>query len=292
MTDQTPASAPVTVQDTPGGPGQPTGAPRPPQTAPDGFPDVQGRCPACGGASLFVGSGGYITCSRIECPEPDAVDKLLHGDAQDQLARALGRERAARVIAHTLHTHGHTLAAVQSMTDEQLLAVPGIQEASLALIRARIPAPAATEATEPTTITDPEWLRQQYAAAIWERQNPGRSYVDCEYRWKADAEADADAVMRVRDRHLAQLRQRLQLADADLADWAAAESADAAAGSYAHRAEDAEQQRDQLAGVLAEALDAFEAYWARASYCGPGETAVQPEHLQAWRAVLDGKEQL
>jgi hypothetical protein len=216
VTDQTPASAPVPARDAPGGPGRQPDAPEAPQTAPDGFPDIQGRCPACGGSSLFVGSGGYITCRRIDCPEPDAATKLLHGDAQDQLTRALGRERAARVIAHTLHGHGHTLAAVQSMTDEQLLAVPGIQEASLALIRARIPAPAATETTEPATITDPEWLRQQYAAAIWERQNPGRSYVDCEYRWKADAEADADAVMRVRDRHLAQLRQRLQLADVGL----------------------------------------------------------------------------
>jgi hypothetical protein len=77
MTDQTPASAPVPAQDTPGGPGRQPDAPQPPQTAPGGFPDVQGRCPACGGSSLFVGSGGYITCSRIECPEPDAATTLL-----------------------------------------------------------------------------------------------------------------------------------------------------------------------------------------------------------------------
>jgi hypothetical protein len=40
-------------------------------------------------------------------------------------------------------------------------------------------------------------LRDEIAAAIWERQNPGRRYADCEYRWKADAEADADAVLAV-----------------------------------------------------------------------------------------------
>jgi hypothetical protein len=41
---------------------------------------VQGRCPACRGNSLFIGSGGYITCSRIDCPDPSAADELLHGD--------------------------------------------------------------------------------------------------------------------------------------------------------------------------------------------------------------------
>lgn len=40
-------------------------------------------------------------------------------------------------------------------------------------------------------------LRDLMAAAIWERQNPGRRYSDCEYRWKADAEADADVALAV-----------------------------------------------------------------------------------------------
>ena len=40
-------------------------------------------------------------------------------------------------------------------------------------------------------------LRDQIAAAIWERQNPGRRYADCEHPWQADAEADADAVLTV-----------------------------------------------------------------------------------------------
>lgn len=41
--------------------------------------DVQGRCPACGGTSLFLGEGGHVTCSRIDCPAADAADVLLHG---------------------------------------------------------------------------------------------------------------------------------------------------------------------------------------------------------------------
>ncbi|MEU6674808.1 DUF6085 family protein [Streptomyces sp. NPDC046925] len=39
--------------------------------------DVQGHCPACGRASLFLGEGGYVTCSIRECPQPDAVSELL-----------------------------------------------------------------------------------------------------------------------------------------------------------------------------------------------------------------------
>ncbi|MCW8219430.1 DUF6085 family protein [Streptomyces griseolus] len=42
-----------------------------------GFPTVQGHCPACGRSSLFLGSGGYVTCARIDCPEPDAASTLL-----------------------------------------------------------------------------------------------------------------------------------------------------------------------------------------------------------------------
>ena len=38
---------------------------------------VNGRCPACGSPSLFVGSGGYVTCGYAACPDPAAVDELL-----------------------------------------------------------------------------------------------------------------------------------------------------------------------------------------------------------------------
>lgn len=46
-------------------------------------PLVQGRCPACRGASLFLGSGGYVTCARLDCPNPSAADQLLHGEEPD-----------------------------------------------------------------------------------------------------------------------------------------------------------------------------------------------------------------
>lgn len=44
---------------------------------PDLNPTVRGYCPACRGESLFLGDGGYVTCARLECPEPDAVSTLL-----------------------------------------------------------------------------------------------------------------------------------------------------------------------------------------------------------------------
>ncbi|MFF9639414.1 DUF6085 family protein [Streptomyces bacillaris] len=53
----------------------------------DYFPTVQGRCPSCGAISLFLGSGGYVTCARIECPEPDAASSLLERRAAIEGAR-------------------------------------------------------------------------------------------------------------------------------------------------------------------------------------------------------------
>ena len=84
---------------------------------------------------------------------------------------------------------------------------PGLYNRVAAMFARPLPRPWPTTEGDPDTVTDPAYLRDLYAAAIWERQNPGRHYADCEYRWRADAEADADAVLRVRDRHLEQLRR-------------------------------------------------------------------------------------
>src|SRR5690606_8290441 len=51
--------------------------------------------------------------------------------------------------------------------------------------------------TDQTAPSHRAGLRDRIAAAIWERQNPGRRWADCEYRWRADAEADTDAVLAV-----------------------------------------------------------------------------------------------
>lgn len=44
---------------------------------------VSGYCPMGCGETLFAGAGGYITCSYIPCPRPDAVATLL-GDAETE----------------------------------------------------------------------------------------------------------------------------------------------------------------------------------------------------------------
>lgn len=79
---------------------------------------------------------------------------------EQDLVHALGGDRTAQTIAHTLTVHGHTLNAVRTMTYAELLAVPGIGGPSLARIRAAldgVPEPdaaAATEATEPAQQAD------------------------------------------------------------------------------------------------------------------------------------------
>jgi len=56
----------------------------------DNFPSVQARCPACGSSgTLFLGDGGYITCSLVECPTPEAAHEAI-----EERAGANAYERA------------------------------------------------------------------------------------------------------------------------------------------------------------------------------------------------------
>ena len=32
--------------------------------------EIKTPCPSCGSKSLFIGTGGHLTCSWLECPEP------------------------------------------------------------------------------------------------------------------------------------------------------------------------------------------------------------------------------
>ncbi|MYX67345.1 hypothetical protein K388_05598 [Streptomyces sp. KhCrAH-43] len=117
------------------------------------MPDVQGRCPACGGASLFLGSGGHVTCSRIDCPAPGEADDLLHGKESDfALSQTLGG-RPMRLVALVLHAYGCSIDDVRRMTDEEFLAVPGIGREGLARIRCAFPAPSAEELRQPPSCT-------------------------------------------------------------------------------------------------------------------------------------------
>jgi hypothetical protein len=72
----------------------------PASTAPlaSGLPLVKGRCPACGATSLFLGDGGYVTCSRLDCPQPDAASTLLER-APDNLRTTADNPAASNNVA-------------------------------------------------------------------------------------------------------------------------------------------------------------------------------------------------
>jgi hypothetical protein len=85
-----------------------------------------------------------------------------------------------------------------------------------------------------------------------------------------------------RDRELEQLRAKVAEFD-HIINWHTTCASCARILDSAYQ----ETMRAEKAEVaLREVLGAFEAYWARASYCGPSESAVQPEHFKAWRSVL------
>lgn len=53
---------------------------------------LKGYCPMGCGETLFVGSGGHITCSYPECKNPTAVDDIL-GDGETEHIVTLEGER-------------------------------------------------------------------------------------------------------------------------------------------------------------------------------------------------------
>jgi hypothetical protein len=89
---------------------------------------------------LFLGTGGHVICSRIDCPAPGEADDLLHGrESVYALSQALGGP-SMHLIALALSAHGCSLADVRRMSDEEFRAVPGIGDTSLASIRRAFPA--------------------------------------------------------------------------------------------------------------------------------------------------------
>lgn len=60
---------------------------------------IKGHCPACGGASLFVVEGGYVTCSRIDCPRPDAAHIILADSETEHIVRL---DAAGWTVRHPL----------------------------------------------------------------------------------------------------------------------------------------------------------------------------------------------
>jgi len=56
---------------------------------------IQGKCPKGCGRTLIVGSGGYITCSFISCPDPNFVSVLM--GQLDQITKVLNAADAVQL---------------------------------------------------------------------------------------------------------------------------------------------------------------------------------------------------
>lgn len=70
---------------------------------------VYGHCPMGCGGTLFLGDGGFITCSYIHCPNPTAVSDLLEDRENDCILRHPLRER--------LHDELETCELLERMTN-------------------------------------------------------------------------------------------------------------------------------------------------------------------------------
>jgi hypothetical protein len=95
------------------------------------FPDVQGHCPACGASSLFVADAGYITCSRLECPDPGAAARLLDLAAPPPGPVHPGDARHRRVTAALTAEH-------YRRARERIVASPEDHSAAAATVALRV----------------------------------------------------------------------------------------------------------------------------------------------------------
>ena len=80
---------------------------------------IRGKCPACGGHSLFGGSGGYVTCSRDVCTDPTLVSDLLEWPIYEMRSSGIDPQKlldyanAARMAnAHTVTISNTELAII------------------------------------------------------------------------------------------------------------------------------------------------------------------------------------
>ncbi|GAA0897913.1 hypothetical protein [Pseudonocardia zijingensis] len=86
-------------------------------------PRVAGRCPSCHGTSLFLGAGGHVTCSRLDCPAPCTADDLLHPESPapvDVAARFRAAAERAGPVSQTTHVETDALLAVMSSDEDRV----------------------------------------------------------------------------------------------------------------------------------------------------------------------------
>lgn len=76
---------------------------------------IKGYCPMGCGSTLFVSSGGYVTCSWAHCPDPSRLADILLDDASPDHVVVLRadsfsmrhplRERTEDLLSCTLHQY-------------------------------------------------------------------------------------------------------------------------------------------------------------------------------------------
>lgn len=72
-------------------------------------PRIVDRCPACGSRSLFIGAGGFLTCSVITCANPAT------GDAIESLRAELSTARAS---LEAFNSYAGAMGLLRSIVDE------------------------------------------------------------------------------------------------------------------------------------------------------------------------------
>lgn len=146
--------------------------PAPPKT----FPSIQGRCPACRGDSLSIGRRGYVICSRDGCPDPTAVDKLLHGE----------HVTAATPLICSDERHATKVAALQADLDRHEEVLGNLNETLVDRAKQAARAEAAIERVR--------------EVALWTRRNyPGLTHVN--ERLAAALDQPAPAATQATDHH-------------------------------------------------------------------------------------------
>jgi hypothetical protein len=88
---------------------------------------VRGRCPACRGTSLFAAEDGYLTCSRLECPDPGALADILdgHGNGWVRTSEALkavhdADQAVERLTSRAMAVRERVLGMEPALRDELL----------------------------------------------------------------------------------------------------------------------------------------------------------------------------
>lgn len=112
------------------------------ETVLEPHPLVKGQCPSCGGSTLFLGTGGYVTCSVIGCSDPgkasdvlDATEKPTRGRVEQGMID-LGKEskdnwlaiRAARAEIHQVVTRTIKLEEHHKELNRRIATLDGFQQ--------------------------------------------------------------------------------------------------------------------------------------------------------------------